>query len=419
MAKLRFTARDVEGLGPGRYGLGRGNHGLYLTVSPRAGGGLRRSWAQRLRIAGRETNLGLGAWPVLSLVEARGLALENARIVHFGGDPRQGDRLHVRLVPGGAVPQVVGNAPARPVAAQAPAIAPATVPTLAEALTAYIDLHAPGWRSPRQAHKVRQLITTHAGPLMASPVATIDAAAIVSVLGPLTHTMPDTARRIRQRLGAIMRFCIAQGYRQDDPIPAAAAALPKANGSGGHMAAVPHAEVSASVERMRASAASESARLALEYVVLTACRSAEARGARWGEVDRETAVWTVPATRTKQGREHRVPLSASAMAVLDRAAEITGDTDPDALVFPSVSGRTLADSLLSRLCKAAGIDGSPHGFRSSFRDWAADTGQPRELAEHALAHVVKGVEGAYQRSDLLDRRRALMDAWAEYIMPTV
>ena len=164
--------------------------------------------------------------------------------------------------------------------------------------------------------------------------------------------------------------------------------------------------------KVRASGAWPSTKLAFEFLVLTAARSGEVRLATWNEIDSDGAVWVVPAERMKAQREHRVPLSDRALDILREASKYA---DGSGLVFPSQSGRALSDMTLSKLVKEQGIPAVPHGFRSSFRDWCSDTGQSREVAEMALAHVVRGVEGAYARSDLFERRRRLMDRWAQYV----
>ena len=153
----------------------------------------------------------------------------------------------------------------------------------------------------------------------------------------------------------------------------------------------------------------------VEFMVLTAARSGEVRGATWDEVDASRGVWVIPAERMKASQEHRVPLSARASEVLSEAEEFA---DGSGLVFPSPSGKQLSDSTLSKLLRELGVQAVPHGFRSSFRDWCADTGQPREIAEAALAHTVRGVEGAYFRSDLFEWRRGVMEDWTEYISET-
>ena len=163
---------------------------------------------------------------------------------------------------------------------------------------------------------------------------------------------------------------------------------------------------------MRASGAYPTTKLALEFLTLTACRSGEVRGARWDEVNLETATWTVPGSRMKSKREHAVPLSGRALEVLAEARQFS---DSSGLVFPSPTGRVLSDNTLSKLLRGLEIPCVVHGMRSSFRDWAGDVGQPREVAEHALAHIVKGVEGAYQRSSMFERRRELMQTWICYL----
>ena len=182
-----------------------------------------------------------------------------------------------------------------------------------------------------------------------------------------------------------------------------------------HQRALPHGECAAAVARVNASQTAASTKLAFEFLVLTATRSGETRGARWNEIDAGSAVWTIPAERMKAKRAHRVPLSDAALAVLSAARDLS---DGSGLVFPSGAGREISDFGLSRVLQRLNVGAVPHGFRSSFRDWRSDSGAPRELAEAALAHVVKGVEGAYARSDLFERRRLLMQSWADYLRET-
>ena len=236
----------------------------------------------------------------------------------------------------------------------------------------------------------------------------------MEVLEPIWSALPETARRVKQRISAVMRWAISQGLRQDDPTSALGMALPRNSTVKQHHRALPHARVQDVLGRVQKSSAWEGTKLALTFLALTATRSGEARLARWEEIDTETATWTIPGKRMKSRRSHRVPLSWAALRVLDTAREID---DGSGLVFPSAtkSGRPLSDSTLSKLLRDLGIAMVPHGLRSSFRDWCGETGVPRELAEWALAHVVKGVEGAYARSDLLERRRPLMDAWGQYV----
>ena len=245
------------------------------------------------------------------------------------------------------------------------------------------------------------------------PVDEITTADILAVLAPIWSEKTETARRVLQRISIVLRWAIAQGHRTDDPTHAATAVLPR-NGTGTtkHHAAMPHGQVGNAIKRIRASGAS-AATLALEFLILTAVRSGEARLATWDEIDMDAAVWTVRAERMKSGREHRIPLSNRALEILSEAETLLRG---DGLIFPSSRGGPIHGRTLGRALEAAGIEGTTiHGFRSSFRDWSAESGAPREVAEAALAHIVAGIEGAYFRSDLFARRRALMDDWSRYI----
>ena len=243
----------------------------------------------------------------------------------------------------------------------------------------------------------------------------INTADVMAVLVPIWNEKRVTARRVRQRIGAVMRWAVAQGYREDNPAgDAIGAALPKNGVRAQHLAALPYAEVAGAIDTVRGSGAYLATVLAFEFLVLTACRSGEVRGARWDEIDLEAQEWRIPPERMKTGREHRVPLSAGALEVL-RAAR--GLTDGLGVVFPSARGRPLSEMAISKLVRDLGIGAVPHGFRSSFRDWAAEcTDAPREVCELALAHVnTNRIEAAYRRTDLFERRRALMEEWAGFL----
>ena len=368
---------------PGRYGDGRGGHGLSLLVKPASSGKLSKTWSQRLRVNGKPTNIGLGPYPVVTLAEARAKALENRRAAFQGRDPRRG----------------------------------AGVPTFQEAAEKVIGIHAAGWRrSGKSEQQWRASLRDHAMPrLGCRPVDAITTADVMAVLLPIWHSRPETARRVRQRISAIMKWAIAEGHRDSNPAgEAIAAALPRHNVAKEHHRALPYGEVGAALAKVCASEAWSATKLAFEFLVLTACRSGEVRGARWGEIDPEAAVWTVPAGRTKAGREHRVPLSGPALEVLDQARGPSGGSE---LVFPSTSGRLLDVNALSKLLRELNVGAVPHGFRSSFRDWAAEcSNAPREVCELALAHVnLDRVEAAYRRSDLFEKRRELMQEWGGYI----
>lgn len=366
---------------PGRYCDG---NGLYLHVDP---SGARR-WVQRLRIQGRDRALGLGGCALVTLAEARASALDNRRAARAGGDPRAGGR---------------GRTGA--------------APSFAEAAAAVHALHRPSWRSERHAGQWLATLRLHAFPRLGErSVAAIDTAGVMAVLTPIWHGKPATARRVRQRIGKVMQWAIAQGWRADNPAgEAIAAALPRRGGGERHYRALPHGEAAAFAAALRASGARPAARLALEFLMLTAARSGEARLAAWSEIDADAAVWTLPAARMKAHRVHRVPLSGPALEAL---AEARALDDGSGLVFPGArAGRPLSDSTISKLVRSLHAGASAHGFRSTFRDWAAEcAGAPHAVMEAALAHAVRDrTEAAYARTDLFARRRALMEDWAAYL----
>ena len=367
---------------PGRYGDGRGGHGLSLLVKPTTTRRLSKTWAQRLQVDGRAVNIGLGSYPVVTLADARKKALANRRTVAQGADPR-------------------GSG----------------IPTFAEAVDKVIAIHRDSWRSGSKSEaQWRASLRDYAAPRVGDKrVDQITTADVLSVLVPIWSTKRETARRVRQRIGAVMKWAVAKGYREDNPAgDAIGAALPRHGGSTRHFPALPHNQVGAALATVRASGAWIGTKLAFKFLVLTAARSGEARNARWEEIDFENATWTVPGERMKAGRAHRVPLSSPAVAVLDAAREIA---DGGGLIFPALTGRALSAMTMTKLVRELRIEAVPHGFRASFRDWAAEkTDHPREVIEAALAHVVRNkVEAAYRRTDLFERRRRLMDDWAAYL----
>ena len=216
----------------------------------------------------------------------------------------------------------------------------------------------------------------------------INTADVMAVLLPIWNEKRVTARRVRHRIGAVMRWAVAQGYREDNPAgEAIGAALPKNGFRPQHHRALPYADVGEAIETVRACGAYPATALAFEFLVLTACRSGEVRGARWEEMDLEAQEWRIPAERMKTGREHRVPLSAGALAVLRAARGLTDGSGP---VFPSARGGPLSRGGDPHDGPSTGIEAVPHGFRSSFRDWAAEcTDAPRAVCELALAHVTR------------------------------
>lgn len=375
---------------PGRYGDGRGGHGLSLLVKPMTNGGVSRSWSQRLQVHGRPCNIGLGSFPLVTLAAAREQALDNARAVRGGAD-LVADRRRRSLVP-----------------------------TFQDAVDHVIALHAANWKEgTRTANIWRARLRDYVYPAIGQlPVDAVTSAQVLEVLKPLWATRRETARKVRQYIHATMTWAIAQGFRSDNPAgDPISAALPRRGARPAHQRAIPFAEVTGALARVRESDAYEITKLAIAFLTLTACRSGEVRGARWTEINHRMATWTIPGVRMKTGREHRVPLSTAALVVLDSARECA---DGSGLCFPSLTGRMLSDNTLSKLFRGLGIEGTPHGMRSSFRDWAAECSDaPREVAELALAHIEgSAVERAYRRTDLFERRRELMQQWAEHCVPS-
>ena len=381
----RLCARFVATVErPGRYGDGRGSGGLSLLVKHTTRSQLAKSWAQRINIDGRQRNLGLGSWPHVSLAEAR-------------------EKCALHLAARRCGELVTGRK--------------RTVPTFEEALEKVIAVHRAGWKSGgRQEELWRATLRDYAVPKLGRrPVHRINTADVMDVLLPIWNEKRVTARRVRHRISAVMRWAVAQGYREDNPAgEAIGAALPKNGVQVRHLPALAYAEVAGALETVRRSGADPATVLAFEFLVVTVCRSGEVRGALWKEIDLEAREWRIPAERMKTKREHRVPLSTRALAVLREVRELADDSG---LVFPSTRNRPLPEVAMPAMVRKLGIGAVPHGFRSSFRDWAAECSDaPREVCELALAHVnTNAIEAAYRRTDLFERRRALMEQWAAFL----
>ena len=366
---------------PGLYADG---NGLNLRVDKSGS----RRWVQRLVIQGRNRTLGLGGYPLVSLAEAREQAFANRRLARTGGDPLAAKR------------------------------SKRDVPTF-EAAAAYVfDMHKPSWRNPKHAAQWWSTLERYAFPYLGKlTVSDVTTADVMTTLLPIWNEKEETARRVRQRIGAVMKWSVAQGFREENPAgDAISAALPRHYIVRSHHRALPHHEVPDVIAVVRSSDASISVKLAFEFLVLTACRSGEVRLATWEEINLDKRMWIIPGERMKAKRQHRVPLSSRSIDILNAAQALA--KDPKMPIFPGIRyNQPLSDSTLSKLLRDLGINAVPHGFRSSFRDWASEcTDAPREVTEAALAHVVRDkVEAAYARSDLFERRRKLMEAWAGYL----
>ena len=384
----QLTAAKIRSITkPGRHGDGAG---LYLNVT--ASGS--KSWVQRIVIDGRRRDIGLGGYPAVSLGEARSLAVGNQTAIAKGLDPVVEKRR-------------------------------SAIPTFREATRKTHQANLPRWRNQRHALSWLQTLERHAFPILGNMlVDRISRADVLAVLTPIwggkeETAIPETARRVRQRIRTVMRWAMAHGFIELNPAGEAIdGALPPMPKFKAHLRALPYEEVAQALEVVDASQASLAAKSCLRFAVLTAARSGEARGAHWDEVDLERALWTVPAGRMKGSLEHRVPLSDAASAVLKGAAILR---DGSGLIFPSPMrrGQPLSDMTLTKVLRATGLAerATVHGFRSSFRDWAAEcTSAPHAVMELSLAHRVgSAVEQAYARSDLLDQRRTLMNAWADFV----
>ena len=377
----KFTDRFVQTAAPGFY-YDAGGPTLCLKVKPSG----TRSWVQKISIRGKQTMLGLGGYPLTSLAEARDKAIDHRRTVRDGGDPRVDKRA-------------------------------SRAPTFETAVDMVVAIHKEGWRDDKSELQWRASLREYAIPkLGARNVDRITTADVMSVLLPIWNTKQVTAKRVRQRIGAVMKWSIAAGYRTDNPAgEALGAALPKQTASKVHHPALPFREVGAALARLRGSNQTYwAAKAVFEFMVLTAVRSGEARGAKWSEIDLDAATWTVPGERMKAGHEHRIPLSRAALAILENAKQYR---DTTGLVFPGARSKVMGPNALSNYLHENGVKAVPHGFRSSFRDWAAEeTDAPREVCELALAHIEgSATERAYRRTDLFERRRELMQEWADYL----
>jgi integrase len=382
----KLSARAAETIvNPGRHADGGG---LYLSISS---GGRRRwvflfTWHRKIREAG----LGPAGKGGVSLKDAREKAAQGRKWVEDGVDPI-----------------LRWNMPEAK-----------EIPTFGKIADDFVEARGAEWRNPKHKAQWAMTLTRYCEPIRYMPVTDVDTEAVLSILKPLWMRAPETGSRLRGRIEAVLDAARARGFiGRNEANPARWRGhldklLPKrAKLTRGHHAAMPYTDVPVFVAELRQRQAI--AARALEFCILTAARSGEALAARWDEIDLDLKVWTVPPARTKAAREHRVPLSESAVAILREMASLrSGD-----FIFPGQRpGRPLSGTAFELLLRRAKSPFTAHGFRSSFRDWAGnETHFPRELAEHALAHVIGDkAEQAYRRSDALSRRRELMDAWARH-----
>lgn len=389
LAVQRLTA-------PGMHAVG-GVAGLYLCVSPSGA----RSWIARVNVDGKRREMGLGSFPDVSLSIAREKARAARSDTTMGIDP------------------VAHRKEAR----SARQALKATQKTFADCAKAYIEAHSDSWRNAKHRAQWPSTFETYVYPTMGTVmVGEVTQAHVMAVLLPIWKTKTQTATRLRGRIEQVLAWATAAGFRQGENCARWTGLLDQLLPAPGkvseprHHPAVRVDDMPAFIKALRQHDGLSPK--ALEFAVLTAARSGEVRGATWAEIDLEAAVWTVPKERMKAGKEHRVPLNTQAIKLLEAMPRIEGTE----LVFPAPRGGQLSDMALTALTRRmnfrddAGRVCVPHGFRSSFRDWVFErTDYPRDLAEAALAHALENkVEAAYRRGDALERRRAMMQAWANY-----
>ena len=407
MRTHRLTDSFVKGITrPNRYGDGgRGSFGLTLLVRKSKHGDIQKHWQQRYRKNGRYTSRGLGTYPNVSLNQAR------KKAAHFAAT---GEQLAEPLAPARhAIEASVTFAPSTSTVEVASEHRP---PTLSRVFHESLAFRERGFKSTKTATQARGLFRLYVpSEIAGKPVQDVTATDLIGCLAVVWHEKPATAKKLDQHLTAALNHAVATDLIEVSPLVKAKLSLGRLKqNTRNHQRALAHADVGTALNTIEESDAYVATKLAITFLTLTAARSGEVRGARFDEVDFDAETWTVPGARMKSGREHRVPLSRQAMAVLSKAMTMgTGD----GLIFPSVRGKVLSDNTLSKLFREQGIDGTPHGMRSAFRDWAAEESDaPREIAEMCLAHEIGSqTETAYRRSDLLERRRTLMQEWADHV----
>jgi integrase len=375
---------------PGLHFVG-GVSGLALQVLPTGG----RTWVLRATMGGKRRDMGLGGFPDVPLADARTAARNARELIRAGRDPIEEARAAISARRASRAKDV----------------------TFKEAATAYIAAHEATWRNAKHANQWKSTLTTYAYPRIGDLlVRDVELTHVLSILEPLWADKTETATRLRGRIEQVLDWATARGHREGlnparwrghlDKLLARPSKVAKVT----HRAALPVSEVGAFLSDLR-SVEGMGAR-ALEFTILTAARSGEVRGATWGEIDLSASVWTVPGDRMKAGREHRVPLSAPAVRLLKALPRMAGSD----LVFAAPRGGALSDMTMTAVLRRMKVAAVPHGFRSTFRDWASErTNYPRDAAEMALAHTIGDkVEAAYRRGDLFEKRRRMMADWATF-----
>lgn len=370
----------------GRYVDGQG---LMLVVKPSGA----RSWQLRIQFDGKRRDIGLGSAIDVSLAEAREKASEARKLVRQGIDPVEAKKASKRLA--------------------------AQIMTFEQAALALHDERKEYWRNDKHREQWISTLRSYAFPGFGSEtVDKVSSAQVREALLPIWQSKPETARRVLQRVGTVLDWAHAKGERQfEAPLRSIRAGLPRQLKTAEHFASMPHVSVAGLMTVLKQS--DTPGRLALRFLILTAARSGEVRGATWSEIDTAKALWTIPASRMKAKKEHVVPLAPAALEILELALSLRKTASPDECVFPGLRGQPLSDMTLTKVLRmTAKTKWTVHGFRSSFRDWAAEsTTFPSEVAETALAHTIPNkVEAAYRRTNFLEKRKEMMAQWADYII---
>ena len=392
--RTALTVRAVETKKPGKYADG-GRSGLWLNVSPTGA----RRWFVRVVIDGKRREMSLGTYPLTSLADAREKALDAQKLARRGQDPiKTRNQNEIRKT---------------------------STPTFTSCAAKFIRSHRRGWRNKKHARQWVSTLKTYARPTIGNvPVDRVETEEILAILTPLWTQKTETAKRVQGRIENILDFAAARKWRE--PINPARwrghldKLLPKPSKvtKVQHFPAMDFKSVPAFMTELEVNESFSS--LALQLLILTATRTSEVLRATWTEFDLESSVWTLAPERMKGAREHKVPLSNSAMTILSNLPRIEGNP----FVFPGARhGRPLSNMALLQLMRGMGYGAGgnrgafvPHGFRSSFRDWSGEVSSfPRDIAEMALAHAIKDkTEAAYRRGDLLNKRRLMMQEWADW-----
>lgn len=395
----KLTSKAVQKLAKeGKKGMTGDGLGLYLQIT--AGGSV--SWIYRFKLQGKQRYMGLGSFPETSLAEARERASDNRKLVKSGIDP-----MEVAIEKGHA---------------------DEVTPSFTSCAARYIMSHRRSWRNAKHARQWVSTLKTYARPVIgAKPVDEVTTQDVLKILSPIWTSKTETAKRVQGRIENVLDYAAAHNYR--DPVNPARwrghldklLAKPSRVKKVTHHPAMPYEEVADFMAELQGYTSISSK--ALQFLILTATRTSEVLRSEWPEIDLDNETWTIPADRMKARREHRVPLSRQAVELLTQLPRVKGNP----YVFPGARyGRPLSNMAMLQLMRGMGfgLDGErgdyvPHGFRSSFRDWTGEvTSYPRDVAEMALAHTIENkVEAAYRRGDLFEKRRAMMQEWADYVAP--